>query len=191
MKTCKIDLKKQYSFVEGGTLECIVMEKPYDADKVWKRPAVIVVPGGGYGMVSKREGQPVASAFLARGFQTFILDYLCGGENGYGYPEQLFELSAAVDYVKKNAEELCVNADEIFVIVFSAGGHLVGNLAVEHQNVSKKAGVELDCKPTAVGLSYPVIYYLLVTDLNLFARLFNSCFVAICRYNLRRIGCPM
>lgn len=158
MKTCKIDLKKQYSFVEGGTLECIVMEKPYDADKVWKRPAVIVVPGGGYGMVSKREGQPVATAFLARGFQTFILDYLCGGENGYGYPEQLFELSAAVDYVKKNAEELCVNADEIFVIGFSAGGHLVGNLAVEHQNVSKKAGVELDCKPTAVGLSYPVIY---------------------------------
>ncbi len=158
MKSYKVQLKEEYSFLQGGTLECMIVEPTLDELKEpFKRPAVIVVPGGAYRMVSKREGQPVALNFLSRGFQAFILDYLCGGEAGYHYPEQLFELSSAVDYIKKHADELMVNADEIFVVGFSAGGHLTANLAVDYRNVSQKAGVALDCKPTAVGLGYPVI----------------------------------
>ena len=156
MKAYSVNLKDNYSFLQGGVLQCILMDMPFDIETDWKRPAVIVVPGGGYGMVSKREGEPVAAQFLAKGFQTFVLTYLCAPDK-VRYPEQLFELSCAVDYVKKHAEEFCVNPDEVFVIGFSAGGHLTGNLAVEHQNVSQKAGVELDCRPTATGLCYPVI----------------------------------
>ena len=80
-----------------------------------------------------------------------------GGENGCPYPEQLLELSAAVDYVKKHAEEWKVDEKGVFAVGFSAGGHLTANLAVEHRSVSQKYGKPLDCKPTAVGLSYPVI----------------------------------
>ena len=156
MKVESIDLKDYYP-VKGGTLKAITMSIPFDGDvENWKRPAVIVVPGGAYRMVSKREGEPVATEFLAKGFQTFVLTYLCSPDE-VSYPEQLIELASAVDYVKKHAEEYSVNLDEIFVIGFSAGGHLTANLAVEHQNASEKAGVELDCKPTAVGLCYPVI----------------------------------
>ncbi len=158
MKYCTVELNKEYFFIEGGQLSYLVMDYPYDGDgeNAWRRPAVIVVPGGGYGCVSKREGEPIAAAFLAKGFQTFILGYLCAPD-GVRYPEQLMELSAAVDYVKKHADELHVNPNEIFVVGFSAGGHLAANLAVEHQNVSQKVGVALDCKPTAIGLGYPVI----------------------------------
>ncbi len=158
MKACSWELKESYPFLQGGKLSCLLADFPYDFGDVsaWKRPAVIVVPGGGYGMTSKREGEPVASAFFAKGFQCFILEYLCELQNAR-YPEQLLELAAAVDYVKKNANAFSVNPDEIFVVGFSAGGHLTGNLAVEHQNVAQKAGVALDCKPTAVGLCYPVI----------------------------------
>jgi acetyl esterase/lipase len=106
--------------------------------------------------VSKREAEPVATQFLAKGFQTFVLTYLCAKDQ-VAYPEQLIELASAVDYVKQHADEYMVNPDEIFVVGFSAGGHLTANLAVEHQNASQKAGVALDCKPTAVGLCYPVI----------------------------------
>ncbi len=156
MEVYSVDLKDKYSFLQGGKLECQLMRNPWDDHHAWKRPAVIVVPGGGYGMCSRREADPVATEFLAKGFQTFVLTYLCAGEK-IRYPEQLLELASAVDYVKKHAQEMDVNADEIFVVGFSAGGHLVGNLAIEHQNISQKAGVELDCKPTAVGLCYPVI----------------------------------
>ncbi|MBQ8291355.1 MAG: alpha/beta hydrolase [Clostridia bacterium] len=157
MKNYMVDLQKEYG-LNGGRLECILADNPWDAGhEDWKRPALVVVPGGGYGMVSKREAEPIAFSFLARGFQVFILRYTIGGENGMSYPEQLIELGAAVDYVKKNAKTLRVNENEVFAIGFSAGGHLTGNLAVEWQSVSAKAGQTLDCKPTAVGLSYPVI----------------------------------
>ncbi|MBR2341075.1 MAG: alpha/beta hydrolase [Clostridia bacterium] len=156
MKVDVIELKEFYP-VKGGTLKCIAMDNPWaSGHENWKRPAVVVVPGGAYQNVSGREGEPVAAEFFAKGFQTFILKYLCSTD-GVSYPEQLIELSSAVDYVKKHAEEYLVNPNEIFVIGFSAGGHLTGNLAVDYQNVSQKAGVELDCKPTAIALSYPVI----------------------------------
>ena len=157
MRVATIDLKEKYSFLQGGTLECMLMDFPWDGENTfgWKRPAVIVVPGGGYGMVSRREAFPVASEFFAKGFQAFVLTYEVAPNAAY--PEQLLEEAAAVDYVKKHAKQLHINPDEVFLVGFSAGGHLVGNLAVEHQNVSEKAGVKLDCKPTAVGLSYPVI----------------------------------
>ena len=156
MKAYTVELMDEYSFLQGGKLDCILGDYPCDdAGEGWQRPAVLVCPGGGYGMTSKREGEPIASAFFAKGFQTFILWYLVSPEAVY--PEQLFEVSAAVDYIRKHAKELRVNPNEIFVVGFSAGGHLVGNLAVEHQNISAKTGVALDCKPTAVGLSYPVI----------------------------------
>lgn len=157
MKVFTVDLKKEYGLA-GGSLDCMSIASPFDWETPdWKRPALIVIPGGGYGMVSKREAEPVALAFLARGFQTFILTYTVGGENGISYPEQLIEVGAAVDYVKKNADALHVNKDEVFVVGFSAGGHLTGNLAIEYASISQKAGQELDCKPTAVGLCYPVI----------------------------------
>ena len=157
MKSFQVELSKEYP-VKGGVLDCILASKPFDNDAVtWKRPAVVVVPGGGYRYASKREGEPIAFEFLARGFHSFILWYTPAGENGLPYPEQLIELGSAVDYIKKHADELNVNANEIFVVGFSAGGHLTANLAVDYASISEKMGKEVDCKPTAVGLGYPVI----------------------------------
>ena len=159
MKLYTVELKNEYPNLYGGRLEGLLMDYPWDGENTigWRRPALIVVPGGGYCYTSKREGAPIASEFFARGFQAFILHYTTAGENGVPYPEQLLELAAAVDYVKKHAEELHVNPDEVFAVGFSAGGHLAANLAVEHPFISEKFGMDLDCKLTAVGLSYPVI----------------------------------
>ena len=88
MKSYKVSLKETYG-LEGGELECMLSESPFDVPSPeWRRPAVVVVPGGGYCMVSKREGEPVANYFLAKGFQTFILTYRTCTE-GSCYPEQL------------------------------------------------------------------------------------------------------
>ena len=155
MKSFTIQLDTQTKFKQCD-LDCLICERPFDDDiRIYKRPAVIVVPGGAYSRVSKREGQPIAMQFLAKGFQAFVLRYHVSPD-GASYPDHLIELATAVDYVKKNAESLCVNANEVFVVGFSAGGHLVGNLTTDHKRVNSYVTKQLDCVPTAVGLAYPV-----------------------------------
>ena len=39
------------------------------------RPAILVIPGGGYWFVSCREGEIVAKEFYDRGYNTFVLTY--------------------------------------------------------------------------------------------------------------------
>ena len=156
MKTVTVLLKEEYG-VFGGQLDCLSLDDTNPREGIeWKRPAIIIVPGGAYAHISKREGEGVAARFLAQGFQTAVLTYSIVGE-GAKYPDQLVELGCAVDYLRKHAKELYINPDEIFVVGFSAGGHLTANLAVDYASVSEKAGFPVDCKPTAVGLAYPVI----------------------------------
>ncbi len=152
-----IDLKEEYG-LQGGTLECVCMNRPFADDREWRRPAVVIAPGGAYAHCSEREATNVAVAFVARGFQAFVLRYKTATE-GVSYPEELLELAASLDYVRKNAAAFSVNPAEVFAVGFSAGGHLVADLANEYMLVEEKYGKPLDCKPTAVGLSYPVIYY--------------------------------
>ncbi len=151
----KILLNEHYN-LQGGEVEALIGDMPFDYEKEgWKRPAMVVVPGGGYSMTSKREAEPVAFRCLAMGFQVFILNYLCAPTAHY--PEQLLELACTVDYIRKNAERVGVNAKEVFAVGFSAGGHLVGNLSTDYMQAIEAYGKELDCKLTAGGLSYPVI----------------------------------
>ena len=155
MKNYIVQLNELYN-VQGGTLTIMAGDMPFDIyNEQWKRPAVIVVPGGGYAMVSKREGEPVAFSFLAKGFQVFVLDYMIAPQARY--PEQLLELACSVDYLKKNADALGINKDEIFVVGFSAGGHLAANLSTDYTQAVEAYGAPLDCQVTAAGLSYPVI----------------------------------
>ena len=159
MKTVFFKLKDHYP-VKGGSLKGLLLENPWeetDGGRAgWKRPALIVVPGGGYYWVSNREGDAVAAHFFAKGFQVFVLDYLCQPD-GVSYPEQLFELSCAIDLVKKSADNFGINPDEIFTIGFSAGGHLVCDQSDEYGSVGERLGVKIDCKPKAVALGYSFI----------------------------------
>ena len=111
MKQITISLKEHYPFLQGGTLEGLTMSNPWDNGSAYKRPALIVVPGGAYYMTSRREGAPIASAFYAQGFQVFVLWYMTAPD-GVRYPEQLLELSSAVDYVKKHADGLQITVVE-------------------------------------------------------------------------------
>ena len=47
MRAYTVDLRKEYSFLQGGSLQCIAIEQPWDVVRDWKRPALIVVPGVG------------------------------------------------------------------------------------------------------------------------------------------------
>ena len=97
-----------------------------------KRPAMVVLPGGGYAMCSEREAEPVALAYLKAGFQAFVLYYSL--KEDAAWPNPLNDYDQAVDLIKSKADEWHVYDDKIACIGFSAGGHLSACVASSARN---------------------------------------------------------
>lgn len=60
------------------------------------------------------------------------------------WPAATCELSRAVSYVRKIADENNIDSNKIFVAGFSAGGHLAASIGVRwnHPDVIKYSGIE-------------------------------------------------
>ncbi|MGI6263932.1 MAG: alpha/beta hydrolase [Acutalibacteraceae bacterium] len=119
------------------------------------RPAVIVCPGGGYSGTCDREAEPVAVRFNALGCHAFVLRYHCAPHR---YPVALLEAAAAVAEVRAHAQEWHVDPDKIFILGFSAGGHLAASLGTLW-NAEPVARLYPDgqARPGGMILCYPVI----------------------------------
>ena len=109
-----------------------------------KRPAIIVLPGGGYQYCSDREADPVAFPYLAAGYQVFTLRYSLNDDSEWDNP--LKDYNAAFEAICENAEEWHVDTERIAVIGFSAGGHLAACAATMAKH-----------RPHAAILGYAVI----------------------------------
>ena len=138
------------------------------------RDAMLVLPGGGYSNVcNEREGEPIALAYLAKGFNAFVLNYRVGKE-GDVYPKQLIDAARAVIHIKANAEKYNIDPDRIFAVGFSAGGHLAGSLglmASRPEVLEALGATKEDVKIKGMVLSYPVVTALYNTHINSFQRL--------------------
>lgn len=122
-----------------------------------KFPALIICPGGGYDYVSDRENEPVALRFAGNGIASFVLKYSCVNKK---FPTAALELASAVKYVRDNCEKYQVDKDKIFVLGFSAGGHLAASLSnfYDKDVLTKPLGVKPDdIKPNGCLLCYPVL----------------------------------
>lgn len=163
METKIIDLYDYYKIAkpEGarGILTTYVHYMSREISLTRKLPAMLVIPGGAYWMVSDREAEPVALKFFAEGFNAFVLNYSVAGDSAVKYPYQLIEAEMAVAYIRQNAEELHVDPDQIAAVGFSAGGHLCAMLG-SCDNCPDTGDIfkpQVSVKPNAVILSYPVI----------------------------------
>lgn len=122
-------------------------EMPIDS-----RPAILVIPGGGYGMCSDREGEPIALEFFNRGYNAYVLKYPCAPVR---YPAQLLVAAAAMDTVRKRAKICKTDRERVFAIGFSAGGHLCGCLANCPDDFALTK--PYDFRPNGIVLSYAVL----------------------------------
>lgn len=108
------------------------------------KPAVLVLPGGGYSMCSDREAEPVAFEFMAKGYNVFILRYSLN-ENAL-FPTPLNDAVQALKTIRENSAQWHTDPEKIAVCGFSAGGHLAAALSTMS-----------DEKPNASILGYPCI----------------------------------
>lgn len=126
--------------------------------KVPPRDAVVVLPGGGYHMLSEQEAEPIAKAFLAAGFNAFVLYYSIGDKASY--PRPLQDASMAVCHIRENAQKYNVAPDRIFLCGFSAGSHVAGCLGAMWHTEWAKASPDMPYglnKPNGLILSYPFV----------------------------------
>ena len=124
------------------TLECYIQKVGGHFSYVPKRPAIVILPGGGYEYCSDRETDPVASAYLHAGFQAFVLRYSVGEHKVW--PNPLNDFDQAMELIRSRADEWGIYPDKIAVIGFSAGGHLAAAAATMSCN-----------RPNAAILAYP------------------------------------
>lgn len=124
------------------------------------RPCVIVVPGGGYRIVSPSEGEIVAKKFYDKGYQTFVCTYTVNITGTAPLKDQpLKDLGRAVRFIRKHAECFGIAPDKIAVCGFSAGGHLCGSLCVHYEDLEEKNPdyTGYSARPDAGIFCYPVI----------------------------------
>lgn len=155
-----LEEKLQVKNIKGAgevLLCCYIPDNPPEMNADRKRPAVLVLPGGGYQHVSPREKEPVALEFLAAGMCAFTLTYSVEPE--VVFPQALCEACLAVDYIRSHGEEFHIDPSNISVCGFSAGGHLAATVGAfwNRDFVKDVIGEDKNCRPNKLILGYPVI----------------------------------
>lgn len=118
-------------------------------------PAVLVFPGGGYGMRAEHEGEPVAQFYNCRGYHAMVVNYRVFP---YRYPCALLDAQQAIRLVRVHAKEWHIDPNRIFTAGFSAGGHLAASTAVMDAIPFDGMGdAPVSCKPNGAILCYPMI----------------------------------
>lgn len=128
----------------NARLTCYLQDKSPEMTTADIRPAMLVFPGGGYFMCSDREAEPIALAYLAEGFNAFVLCYSTGIDTPW--EKSYADGVAAIGYIRSHAEEFGIDPQKLAVAGFSAGGHMAASMGT----------VSAD-KPNAMVLGYPVI----------------------------------
>ncbi len=122
--------------------------------------AVVVCPGGGYGMpAGDHEGRQVAEWLNSLGVPAFVLKYRFGPR--YHHPAMLQDAGRAIRTVRALGQKWGVDPHRIAILGFSAGGHLAST-AGTHFNAGKPDAEDpverVSSRPDRLILVYPVSY---------------------------------
>jgi len=130
-----------------------------EADKA-NGGAVVVCPGGGYGIVSCiNEGYPAAEWLNELGFKAYVLKYRLPATEGvnYRHPVPLRDVQRAIRMVRMDALLERRRVDRVGIIGFSAGGHLAASAMTQYELPIDEDPVS--CRPDFGILVYPVISF--------------------------------
>lgn len=134
--------------VSGVHVPTITVYLPANEDR--GRSAVVVCPGGGYGVLAlDKEGHDIARWFAESGVVGVVLKYRLPRPAGhvYGHEVPLNDVRRALELVRERSEPLGIDPDRVGIMGFSAGGHLAASASVQL----------LEGGPNFSVLVYPVI----------------------------------
>lgn len=121
--------------------------------------AMVICPGGGYGMLADHEGKGYAEYLAANGLDCFVLKYRLGSQ-GYRHPAMWNDAQRAIRLVRANAGQWGLDPRRIGIMGSSAGGHLASTAIVHHDPGQAGAADPVDqqsSRPDFGVLCYAVI----------------------------------
>jgi len=127
--------------------------------------AMLILPGGGYGILAYDwEGTDIAKFLNGKGIAGIVVKYRLPSSvsqtDKHNVP--LMDAQRALRLVRSKAEEFNIDAGKIGIMGFSAGGHLASTLGTHFDEKVHDAVDEIDCisaRPDFMALGYPVITF--------------------------------
>jgi len=124
--------------------------------------AVIICPGGGYGMLAVgHEGEDVAKALNDLGVTAFVLKYRLPNDSIMKDKSigPLQDAQRALQIVRERAAEWNIDTSKIGIMGFSAGGHLAATASTHFDKEVIDNPKHTSLRPDFSVLIYPVISF--------------------------------
>ena len=128
LHTERITLNREHQV----SMTAMLWKENSSAANSFKRPSVLIFPGGGDVELSDREAENVAFPYLTAGFHAFVLYYSILEHRRW--PNALDDYDQAITYIRSHSEEWNLLPDKIAVIGFSAGAHHAACAATMSEN---------------------------------------------------------
>ena len=167
---CKSSLSEEIEYDSSGRIF-----KKVSNPEIWyypskidlygdKKPAVLVVPGGGYwGLWFDKEGVDVAKWLNDLGISAFVLKHRLPHWESEECRSKvaLMDAQRAMRIIRNNSSKWGINPKKIGVLGFSAGGHLASTISTHHDQGLSESNLKIEretsCRPDFTVLIYPVI----------------------------------
>jgi acetyl esterase/lipase len=151
--------KVPFAGPEDGELPRLTIYLPSEEYRTGQ--SVLILPGGGYGMVSSaKEGHRPAQYLNAHGIAAAVLEYRHAPQR---HPVPLLDAQRGLRILRAFADAHGLSTEHVGVMGFSAGGHLAGSLATQPSVEAGWVGDEvggISFRPDFAILIYPVISFI-------------------------------
>ena len=163
-----MDLKedvRQEGIIRIANVQTPTIEVYLPAKQIATGKAVVIFPGGGYGILAYDwEGTDFAKWLNAQGIAGIVVKYRLPISESLTDPKEvpLLDAQRAIRLVRQNAASWNIDPAQVGVMGFSAGGHLASTLSTQynHDVERPKDAVDgLSARPDFSILAYPVITF--------------------------------
>lgn len=133
-----LELKSSAVVEKRGITYCKTAERNllldvfYPSKNYGKRPAILIIHGGGWRTGDRSQHYPLAQRLTELGYVCITPEYRLSTEALY--PAAIHDLKAALNWIYANAKEYNIDTTKIAALGFSAGGELAAFVGVTNNN---------------------------------------------------------
>lgn len=165
IKSLEKELHEQNEILRISKVQVPTVEVYLPSKRDATGEAVLIFPGGGYGILAYDwEGTDIAKFLNSKGIAGIVVKYRLPSDVSQKDKKNvpLIDAQRAIRLVRSNVEEFNLKSDKIGIIGFSAGGHLASTLGTHFNEKVYKAVDAIDkesARPDFMALGYPVISF--------------------------------